>query len=50
VKGIGAKRYERLKSEITVTPMRTAAAAKPAAAGPAVKGDIKATAVDKPHK
>jgi competence protein ComEA len=49
VKGIGAKRYERLKGDIIVTPMRTAAAAKPAVAGPAAKGDIKAPA-DKPHK
>lgn len=49
VKGIGAKRYERLKGEIIVTPMRTAVAPKPAAAGPAAKGDIKASA-DKPHK
>ena len=48
VKGIGAKRYERLKGELTITPMRTAAA-KPAAAGPAAKGDIKA-ATDKPSK
>ena len=49
VKGIGAKRYERLKSELTVTPMRTAASGRPAAAGPATKGDIKAAA-DKPPK
>ena len=49
VKGIGAKRYERLKSEITVTPMRTAAVPKPAAAGPGAKGDIKAAA-EKPPK
>ena len=51
VKGIGTKRYERLKAELTITPMRTAAAAagKPAPAGPAAKGEIKAPA-DKPHK
>lgn len=49
VKGIGAKRYERLKGELTITPVRTAAAAKPAPAGPAAKGDIKAPG-DKPHK
>ena len=46
VKGIGAKRYEKLKAELTVTPLRTAAArgpaAAPGAAGPAAKGDIKA--------
>ena len=44
VKGIGAKRYERLKAELTVTPMRTAAAARPGAAGAAAKGEIKAAA------
>lgn len=49
VKGIGAKRYERLKGEITLTPMRTAAAPKPAVAGAAAKGEIKAS-VDKPPK
>jgi competence protein ComEA len=40
VKGIGAKRYEKLKAEITVSPLRTAAA-HPAANGAAAKGDIK---------
>ena len=48
VKGIGAKRYEKLKADLTVTPLRTAAA-RPAAGGPAAKGDIKA-AEAKPHK
>jgi len=46
VKGIGAKRYEKLKAELTVTPLRTASARgatpAPGAAGPAAKGDIKA--------
>jgi len=50
VKGIGTKRYEKLKAEITVTPMRTAGA-RPAAAGssapgPAAKGDIVKPAAD----
>jgi competence protein ComEA len=48
VKGIGAKRYEKIKAELTVTPMRTAAA-RPAAGGPAAKGDIKPVEA-KPHK
>lgn len=48
VKGIGAKRYERLKADITVTPMRTAAAPRPAA-GAGAKGEIKASA-DKPAR
>ena len=43
VKGIGAKRYEKLKAELTITPLR-AAAARPAAGGPAAKGDIKPSA------
>src|SRR6478609_7244651 len=43
VKGIGAKRYEKLKAELTLTPLRTASARGAAAApGPAAKGDIKA--------
>jgi len=50
VKGIGAKRYEKLKADITVTPMRTAstrpAAAGTAAAGPTAKGDIAKPAQD----
>ena len=39
VKGIGAKRFEKLKADLTVgtPPVKTATAAKPAAA----KGDIK---------
>jgi len=53
VKGIGAKRAEKLKAELTVTPLRTASARAPAGAqaapGPAAKGDIKAPA-DKAHK
>jgi competence protein ComEA len=49
VKGIGAKRYEKLKGELTVTPMRTATSARPAAGGSASKGEIKAAA-EKPAK
>ena len=49
VKGIGAKRYEKLKAELTVTPMRTAAA-RPAAGGAAAKGDIKPAPEPKAHK
>lgn len=46
VKGIGAKQFERLKGELTVAPVKTAARA-PDAKGPdaknaAAKGDIKA--------
>ena len=48
VKGIGAKRFEKLKADLVVTPLRTAAA-RPAAGGPAAKGDIKA-ADSKAHK
>ena len=39
VKGIGAKRFERLKAEITVAPPRPVAAAKPA------RGEAKAARV-----
>ena len=49
VKGIGAKRYEKLKAELTVTPMRTASA-RSAAGGAGAKGDIKAAAEPKAHK
>jgi competence protein ComEA len=49
VKGIGAKRYERLKAELTVSPLRPATA-KADAHGPAAKGDIKATADARAHK
>jgi competence protein ComEA len=41
VKGIGAKRFERLKGELTVAPVKTAARV-PDAKGAAAKGDIKA--------
>ena len=43
VKGIGAKRYERLKAELTVSPLRPGTP-KADGHGPAAKGDIKATA------
>jgi len=51
VKGIGAKRFEALKSELTVTPAGKPAAAKadPKAANPA-KGDIKPVADAKARK
>ena len=42
VKGIGAKRFEKLKGELTVTPPAVKTATAPAKApGAAVKGDIK---------
>ena len=50
VKGIGAKRYEKLKAELTVTPLRTAAARPAAGTGPGAIGDIKAPAEPKGHK
>ena len=45
VKGIGAKRFEKLKAELTVTapPAKAAAATKPAA----TKGDIKTAVAGK---
>jgi len=51
VKGIGAKRFEALKSELTVTPAAKPAAAKadPKTANPA-KGDIKPVADAKARK
>jgi competence protein ComEA len=50
VKGIGAKRFERLRSEITVTPLPVKTAVRSAdAKGAAAKGDIKA-AEPKAHK
>jgi len=45
VKGIGAKRFEKLKPELTVAPAAVRAAsasAKPAAAAAATKGEIRA--------
>jgi competence protein ComEA len=40
VKGIGAKRFEKLKADLTVTPVKTAARA-PDAKATAAKGEIK---------
>ena len=57
VKGIGAKRFEKLKAELTVTPPAKAAAAagkgdaKPdAKAGPSAKGEIRPVADAKAPK
>ena len=57
VKGIGAKRFEKLKAELTITPpVRTAQVAgkgdvKPEAkVGPSAKGDIKGAADAKTKK
>jgi competence protein ComEA len=42
VKGIGAKRFEKLKAELTVSPQPKAAGAKPDAKGAtSAKGEIK---------
>ncbi|HTI45149.1 MAG TPA: helix-hairpin-helix domain-containing protein [Casimicrobiaceae bacterium] len=51
VKGIGAKRFEKLKAELTVTPLaaRAAPARSPDAKGAVTKGEIKA-AGDAKHK
>ena len=48
VKGIGAKRFERLRGELTITPVKTAARA-PDAKGAAAKGDIKAADAKAKH-
>ena len=51
VKGIGAKRFEALKGELTVAPAGKAAPAKPdAKAGAQAKGDIKPVADAKARK
>ena len=51
VKGIGAKRFEKLKADLTVTPQAKAAVAKPDAKGaPAAKGEIKPVADAKTRK
>jgi competence protein ComEA len=51
VKGIGAKRFEKLKAEVTVAPATRNAQAKPdAKAAPSAKGDIKPVADAKPRK
>ena len=54
VKGIGAKRFEKLKGELTVgpAPVRTASAAAKSESKPAAsaKGDIKPVAEAKPKK
>ena len=45
MKGIGAKRFEALKGELTVAPAAKAAAVKPDAKGAAqAKGDFKPVA------
>jgi competence protein ComEA len=53
VKGIGAKRFEKLKPELTVGPagVKTAAASRPdAKPAPAAKGEIKPAVDPKVHK
>ena len=49
VKGIGAKRFEKLKAELTVTPLAAKAVPAKADAKPAARGEIKAAAQEK-HK
>jgi competence protein ComEA len=52
VKGIGAKRLEKLRAEISVgqAPAKVATAAAPKSGGPAVKGEVRAASEVKPSK
>ncbi|HEY2817767.1 MAG TPA: helix-hairpin-helix domain-containing protein [Casimicrobiaceae bacterium] len=42
VKGIGAKRFEKVKSDLTVTPPAVRAASASGKSSPSAKGDIRA--------
>jgi competence protein ComEA len=51
VKGIGAKRLEKLRAEVTVAPAPAKVAAAPVrGGGPAAKGDVRPAAETKPGK